>query len=270
MSVPGFVASDLDGTLLGADGRISARTRAAVERVAEQGTTFVAATGRSHQSVAPLFAGVQRVEWAVCSNGAMRFHLPTQSVVSFKPMAADVVDSIRGGEHGIDGLALAWEDSAQRGWTHDFVSLFPGYFKRVDASTGLVAAAVPSMADGVKIMAAHPELSSAEVQAALADHLGDRASVCYSGAAFCEVTAPGADKGTALAELACDLGLADSESLAFGDQNNDLTMIRWATTGVAMARAHPELVADADDRAGDHAEDGVAAYLEQRFGLGAT
>jgi len=52
-----------------------------------------------------------------------------------------------------------------------------------------------------------------------------------------EASAPGVHKGTALAELAASLGIEPAGVVAFGDMPNDLPMLAWAGTGVAMGNA---------------------------------
>ncbi len=266
---PVLVATDLDGTLLGADGKVSARTASALRAVADAGATVVAATGRSYASTVPLLAPLGVFEWLVCSNGALRYHLPTQSVASYRAISDDVAAAIIDAEHGIDGVRLSWETPQARGWTYEFIDLFPGYVERVQPPVELIVDAVPPLSQSIKFLAAHRDMPTDELHRSLADHFGDRATVAYSGAAFCEITAPGANKGAAMAELAADLGLDTADSIAFGDQNNDVTLLSWAGTGVAMANACDELVDVADDRTAHHGDDGVAQYLEHRFGLAA-
>ena len=73
-------------------------------------------------------------------------------------------------------------------------------------------------------------------------------------------------KGTALAELAASLGIEPAGVVAFGDMPNDLPMLAWAGTGVAMGNADPLLHAVADRVTADNDEDGVALLLEELFG----
>ncbi|MEO7061842.1 MAG: HAD hydrolase family protein, partial [Lapillicoccus sp.] len=49
---------------------------------------------------------------------------------------------------------------------------------------------------------------------------------------------------------------------AFGDMPNDLPMLAWAGTGIAVANAHPDLLAVADLVCPTNDDDGVAAVLE--------
>jgi len=81
-----------------------------------------------------------------------------------------------------------------------------------------------------------------------------------------EASAPGVHKGTALAELAASLGIEPACVVAFGDMPNDLPMLAWAGTGVAMGNADPLLHAVADRVTADNDEDGVALVLEELFG----
>lgn len=61
------------------------------------------------------------------------------------------------------------------------------------------------------------------------------------------------------------LGLAPACAVAFGDGTNDMTMIRSAGIGVAMANAEPEVLAAADLVAPSNQEDGVAQVLSRWF-----
>ena len=58
-------------------------------------------------------------------------------------------------------------------------------------------------------------------------------------------------------------------TIAFGDMPNDIPMFDWAARGVAMADAHPELKAVADEVTLTNEDDGVAVVLERVFGASA-
>ncbi|MGW8703151.1 HAD family hydrolase, partial [Streptomyces eurythermus] len=62
-------------------------------------------------------------------------------------------------------------------------------------------------------------------------------------------------------------GLGRADTVAFGDMPNDIPMFRWAAHGVAMADAHPELKAVADEVTLSNEDDGVAVVLERLFAL---
>src|SRR5262249_58940082 len=80
-----------------------------------------------------------------------------------------------------------------------------------------------------------------------------------------ELSAPGITKGTGLARLAGELGIAAADVLAVGDMPNDLSMLRWAGHGVAMANSHPTVLRAADEITAGNSEDGLARILERWF-----
>jgi hypothetical protein len=105
-----------------------------------------------------------------------------------------------------------------------------------------------------------------EIEAILAvarEVAGDGATVVLSGDQAVEVTAVGVNKAAGLAELAEELGIEADQVVAFGDYPNDVPMLAWAGRGVAVANAHAEVLAIADEVTASNDEDGVALVLEQ-------
>lgn len=68
---PGLIATDVDGTLLDEDERVTPRTRAAVRAAVAAGATFVLATGRPPRWIQPVVDGLGLAPMAVCANGAV-------------------------------------------------------------------------------------------------------------------------------------------------------------------------------------------------------
>jgi hydroxymethylpyrimidine pyrophosphatase-like HAD family hydrolase len=91
----------------------------------------------------------------------------------------------------------------------------------------------------------------------------DLGTVTQAGLGYVEITAPGVDKGTGLAVVAAELNISPSDVLVFGDMPNDVPMFQWAGwRRVAVANAHPEVLALADEVTASNDADGVAAWLE--------
>lgn len=259
-----LLASDLDGTLLNADSRLSGRTKDMLRQAAAAGVETVAATGRSYRTAVPLFEDVDTVRWMLCSNGATIYDAGVGDVVSHALIGADEAGRILSTADVLDGLGFAWETPSGRFRDEPMTRMMKERF-----GTDLVvdytdAPPITEMADElIKVLIFHRQLDHDELLDKLAETLGDGMSVSSSGFAFIEITAGGAEKGAALATLCDQLGVAQSDTVAFGDQRNDLGMISWAGRGYAMANAHPELLALTDLRAPHHAEDGVAQVVEQ-------
>ena len=88
-------------------------------------------------------------------------------------------------------------------------------------------------------------------------------SVVRSQVYLLEIAAKGVDKGTALKQLAQDLGFEREEVMAIGDGNNDYEMIEAAGLGVVMANGTERLKSIADELTLSNIEDGVAHAIEK-------
>jgi hydroxymethylpyrimidine pyrophosphatase-like HAD family hydrolase len=96
--------------------------------------------------------------------------------------------------------------------------------------------------------------------------VGDTATVTNSSSdALAEISARGVTKATGLARVAAARGLGPGDVVYFGDMPNDLAAFDWVREGggraVAMAHAHPDVLAAATDVTDTNDADGVAAFL---------
>jgi hydroxymethylpyrimidine pyrophosphatase-like HAD family hydrolase len=127
-----------------------------------------------------------------------------------------------------------------------------------------VADALELVANGaVKLIAKHPTLPLEQFLVQARAIAADRASVTHAGSPFLEIAAAGVTKAWALAAHCESLGISADAVLAFGDMPNDLPMLEWSGRAVAVANAHPSVLAAAHERAASNDDDGVALYLEQ-------
>ena len=97
----------------------------------------------------------------------------------------------------------------------------------------------------------------------LSEQLGDKMDVFRSAPFFLELVPKGIDKAQSLLRLLAKVNLTPADMIAFGDGYNDLSMLRLAGMGVAMANAAPEVRADADYVTLSNEEDGVAVAIER-------
>ena len=87
-------------------------------------------------------------------------------------------------------------------------------------------------------------------------------SIMYGGALKnVEINRRGVHKGRGLERLAAHLGFGMDAVMAIGDSDNDLSMLRMAGLGVAMANAAPYIRQAADVCTGSNADDGVAQAI---------
>ena len=86
---------------------------------------------------------------------------------------------------------------------------------------------------------------------------------------FLEFASPEVTKGSGLGFLAEHLGFTRERTVAFGDGENDVELLEWAGFGVAVANAHPRVLAVADWVCPSAAEEGVAQVMEAILDSGA-
>jgi Cof subfamily protein (haloacid dehalogenase superfamily) len=101
------------------------------------------------------------------------------------------------------------------------------------------------------------------LEARLKDRFSRRLYISKSLPYFLELAAPGVTKGSGLAFVAEKLGFTAEETIAFGDGENDVELLEWAGTAVAVANAHPRALAAADLVAPSVDEEGVAQVIEE-------
>ena len=262
--VPKLVATDLDGTLLHTDGTVTARTRAALTAVEDLGVTVVFVTGRPIRWMRDLWEHVGDHGLAVCSNGGVVYDVPARAVRSARPIPVDVAlevaDRLR---EAVPGTTFAVERTTGFGKEPSFMERYP---LPDDMQVGPLTELLDELT--VKLLARHEELPAEEFWVAAERAVGHLVTTTWSSVgALVEISAAGVTKATTLALLCDELGVHADEVVAFGDMPNDLAMLEWAGTSYAMANGHPSVRELAGRVAPANEDDGVAATLEELFGL---
>jgi hydroxymethylpyrimidine pyrophosphatase-like HAD family hydrolase len=254
-----LIASDLDGTLLHSDDSVSERTLEALARTVEAGIRFVLVSARSPSWLAPETARLGLDGIGICANGAVVYDYEAERVLIHRPLEPETArELVHGLRLAAPGVVFGCERPSGFVAEPAYRPLFrpPDSIPRADA---LAFTAEPV----TKLIVQHPELSQPDLHALAGSFGGEKIEACYSGAGLVEVAAAGVNKGSALAELCDDLEINRSEVIACGDMPNDVSMLAWAGLGIAVANAHPEVLAVADEVTASNDEDGVALVLEQ-------
>jgi Cof subfamily protein (haloacid dehalogenase superfamily) len=262
-----LVATDLDGTLVRNDFTIGARNVAALERVQALGGAVVLVTGRPIRWLHPAYAYLPTRPLAVVANGAAVYDPDDDKILHATPLSpAAVAEACARLRSAVPDVRFAVEVDGGRVLLHEPAYEIGGWEIDLDAvrpvePSGL--AAQPAAKLLVKAGAQPPEAFTALV-ARILDGVAEATHSSSSG--IVEVSAAGVTKAAGLAWVADRLGVAPHHVVAFGDMPNDLPMLAWAGRGVAMANAHPSVLASADDVTEANDADGVGAYLERLFG----
>ncbi|MFC8360355.1 HAD family hydrolase [Streptomyces griseorubiginosus] len=259
-----LIATDLDGTLLGSGESVSQRTRDALAAATAAGAAHIVVTGRGVRWTRHILDDLGYRGLAVCGQGSQVYdageHRLLTSVTLDRQLAAVALAKI---EAEVGPLFLA----ASRSGVDGDVLVGPGY-----ALTGALPATPFTDVSDLwaeplgKIYIQHPELTDDELADAAVRAAGGFVSVAMAGQGIVELLPLGLSKATGLSLAARRLGLKAVDTIAFGDMPNDIPMFAWASYGVAMADAHEELKAVADEVTSSNEEDGIAVVLERMLG----
>jgi Cof subfamily protein (haloacid dehalogenase superfamily) len=276
-----LVAIDVDGTLLpGFAKALTPRTVLALKAAQQVGITVAVATGRRVAFVAPLLQGLGlRADMPlIASNGAVVRTLGGETIERtlldseiarglcglLRPFGALVFTFDRPGPG-----ELVLEDMEQ---THAHIALWVESNRSAIEVVKPLELALANGSDPIQGMAAGTlsQMRAAEEAVKKSEWGGlcECVPTGYPGRdlAILDLMPVGVTKGRSLEKLAARLGVERNETMAIGDNWNDVDMLEWAGQGVIMGNAAQELRAMAQTRgwmqAPSNNEDGVAVMLE--------
>ncbi len=260
---PRLIATDMDGTLLRRDETVSADTVVELERWRDDGVPIVIATGRPPRWMHSI-REVLGFGTAICCNGAVLLDLAGFEILSEVHLPPQLLQEVTAElRRHQPSTWFAVEYGLE--FRHE-----PVYRPRWDLDApGVAAAPLEELvaAPAAKLLARHEDMPREEFLELVAAVVGDRATVTHSSSdALAEISAPGVTKGSGLAEIAARHGVDPADVVVFGDMPNDIAAFEWVRDGggraVAMAHAHPDLLAVATDVTATNDDDGVAQFLK--------
>lgn len=276
-----LVAIDMDGTLLPTFSQaISERNARALKAVQQAGITLAIATGRRTAYTAPLLEGLGlRADTPlITSNGAVTRTLDGQSL-DRSHMTAAVARRICGLMRKFGSVVFTFDRAGRSELVledmkaaHERIALW------IEANRNAIEVVTPlenALGDGddpIQGMVAGTigKMKKAEKALRASEVAGEcecvRTEYPARDLAILDLLPPGISKGWALERLAARLGVERKETMAIGDNWNDVAMLEWAGQGVVMGNAAKELRTMAKMRGWKQApandEDGVASVLE--------
>ncbi|MDA9863417.1 Cof-type HAD-IIB family hydrolase [bacterium] len=251
---PRLIAVDLDGTLVPQSSGVTPGVAEAVARVQDSGAIVVAATGRSLSTTGYVARAAGMHEYAIVSNGAMVVRVDPEEVLEAQTFDAT---------HLLDELSRLIPEATIAVERPDGVFLSDRYF--VDEGVSLDIREVPRESLAAEPVVRIVARSDAHLENGLGpviEHL-DMHSIAFgvTDVAWLDLGIKGVTKATGLQNLCARLGIGAHEVLAIGDAMNDVEMLQWAGTSVAMGSARAPIKALADYVTGPTPGDGVIEVL---------
>lgn len=237
-----LIASDLDGTLLPeATTNLNPELFTVIRELKKRGITFAAATGRQYLSAKSLLAPVEDDILILADNGSciMEKGQALQCRTFDKQTFAELVRYVRTLDHVcvlVSSLTAAYTDSRNEWFCKELLGGYQVKLQIVDD----VLEIEDSM---IKVAAYFLEDDAAKMAASCAEQFSERAHIMASGAHWVDFMAKDVDKGAALKKVQQMLHVTKEETMAFGDNQNDIGMLLEATESYAVATARDEVKA---------------------------
>ena len=267
-----IILLDLDGTLLTRDKRLSPGNRRALERAAAAGIWVVPATGRFYQGMPAVVRELPFVRYAVTVNGAQVYDAAEDAVLHRAEIPLPAAERVFQRAAGLPAICdcyldgWGYMDAAHYAQIDQFITdpqanRMVKELRRPVADLGAFLRRKGRPLQKIQLFfreADRRRAAMAELERAFPDM-----AVTSSIPNNIEINAAAATKGAALGFLCRHLGVDPRDTMACGDGSNDLSMLRAAGVGVAMANAEAAVKAAADFVTGDNDGDGVAQAIER-------
>lgn len=267
-----LVAFDLDGTLLNSQGQILAESKEAIQNAREKGAKVVLVTGRHHTAVKPYYTELGLDTPIICCNGAYVYQPQTDEILVANPLNEAQIQHMLNVAKQTGVHLLMYSRDAM-----NFITLNPHMEKFqqwVQSCPENMRPNVRQVADFEEVVAHNPPILKFVVSSPDRQLMLDTIAQLPENEFSCEwswidrvdVANHGNSKGARLLELLKQWQIDPKNVIAFGDNHNDVSMLKAVGLGVAMGNAEEEVKAQAKFVTKSNNEAGIAEVLAQHFG----
>ena len=275
-----LIVSDVDGTLLNEDYLVSEETKIAVKRLKSYDIDFAIATGRAYEGAFDVATQLDIVEEGygiICLNGMRTYHLPNKTYDSLEPMTYEQAQFMQKlGQKYYMGMLYCFEDiiyyemedhtykDYELGMDPQRMRFFKDNMNTLDIES---LSELKSRFDE-----GHPLLKIVYVQGEgfidllierLKNEMHPDFDLLVVGSEWLEIMPKRINKGEAVLNYAKSKNIKPEEIMAFGDAENDISMLKAVGCGVAVENAFSSLKAVADDFTESNLEHGVAKAIHR-------
>lgn len=261
------IALDLDRTTLDAKGVLSKKNKEALEYAIKKGVHIVIASGRSFHTLPKDVVAVKGIEYAITSNGTAIYHVPTgkclhqyqidgekvKEILEISKQENVTYEAFIKGNAYADGSYI--DDPERFGATEESIEYVKRTRKRVENIQNFLLEHREEL-DCMDIVVA-----DIETKEKLMKEIKEKVSGIYLTSCvdqLIEISNEKAGKHSGVKYIMELLDLKREEIAAFGDGDNDIEMLEFVGTGIAMENASKPCKNAADAITKHHHEDGVA------------
>jgi Cof subfamily protein (haloacid dehalogenase superfamily) len=254
-----LVVADMDGTLLNSEHEVSPRFFELFQRLKEQHVLFAAASGRQYNSIVDKLQPIKEDIIIIAENGGFAVENGMELVAT--PLATasknEILKVLEDVPH-IHPVICTRYKAYLRNASTDFIDKLSEYYTAFEIIEDLK----DFEGEVMKIAVYHDQDSEKYIYPAVR-HFEGELKVKVSGENWVDLSHRNAHKGFALQLIQDRHRIDSSETMVFGDYNNDLEMLALAHYSFAMANAHPNVLKAARYNTGSNNDFGVENVLEK-------
>lgn len=264
------IALDLDGTLLTAQKTLLPQSLEALKRAQEAGYQLLIVTGRHHIAIHPFYQALALDTPAICCNGAYLYDYPAKKVLAANPLAPEkavrLIDLLD--EYHINGLmyvddAMLYQNPMGHVMrTENWAKSLPEHQRPVFRQVASLREAATGVQAIWKFALTDEDIPRLQAFALTVEkELGLECE--WSWHDQVDVAARGNSKGARLAEWVASQGMSMDQVVAFGDNHNDISMLKTAGLSFAMGNADDIVKTSAKQVIGPNTEPVIAQAIYQ-------
>ena len=268
-----MVVTDLDGTLLNNKKQVSEGNRKAIQKLKDQDVKFVMATGRSDVMTRAYTKKIDNADIVIGCDGAIIRNIRTGEILYENHISSETCHKAFKicQKYGLDYYVFAKDELVSDDPQNERFLLHQKFNENVLEDEQIPMQVVEDLDQYVKdhivykIVASHNDTNYLDEVAKVVKKETD-ADAIRSGKRVLAIKARGVSKAEAIKKLAQALDISIKDIVAFGDEVNDIEMLRLVGLGIAMENAGDVVKEAADQVAGNNEMDGVGKELDKIFG----
>lgn len=267
-----LIVTDMDGTLLGTDHKITSENKSALKDALNEGIKVTVATGRMYSSAKKEIDFLESDVPIIACNGAIIKDSKTEEILYSNSICTskclEILKILE--NHKVyyqfysENLLMCKE---RKNESSDIVRM-----KRL-INNGVELVAKENLEEDIKLNSILKVIVVEEKDVSILDEvvkdisLIEGLEITKSWANNIEIMAKGSNKGNAVRFIAKYLDINKEEIIAFGDNHNDISMLEYVGTGVAMGNADEFVKSKAKFVTSTNHEDGVAKAIYKLMNL---
>ncbi len=264
-----LIALDLDGTLLYDWQTLKDETKTYLMDLKSQGHSIVIATGRPYRSSIGHYETLQLDTPLINYNGGLITwrNNPDFEEVNVTVDRDAVIEIFKHNEAYINNAFCEIRDDIYVMENTDEIQPLLHFFNGARLFTGKFEDTLPKNKGTNGFIIIANKNQGQYIEAYVAKHYPNKLMTRNWGSDYefiIELYTPKTNKGVALKHVAQTLGFEREDIIAFGDGHNDIEMLEYAGTGVAMNNAHEALLEVADFHLKEtNQENGIEKFLKK-------